>query len=49
MIFVGLFNLTLGRDAGRDRPVRVYCHAANLLTLGFGLLFVTLGRGPQVI
>lgn len=49
MIFVGLLNLTLGRDAGRDRLVRVYCHAANLLTLFFGVLIVTLAREPQVI
>ena len=27
----------------------IYCYAANLLTLGFGLLFVTLDREPQVI
>jgi hypothetical protein len=38
MIFVGLLNLTLGRDAGRDRVVRTYCYAANLLTLFFGIL-----------
>lgn len=49
MIFVGLLNLTLSRDVGRDRLVRVFCHAANLLTLGFGLLFVTLDREPQMI
>lgn len=49
MIFVGLLNLTLGRDVGRDRLVRLSCYAANLLTLGFGLLFVTLDREPQVI
>lgn len=44
-----LLNLTLSRDVGRDRVVRVFCYAANLLTLGFGLLFVTLDREPQVI
>ena len=49
MIFVGLLNLTLSRDVGRDRVVRVFCYAANLLTLGFGLLFVTLDTEPQVI
>lgn len=49
MIFVGLLNLTLGRDVGRDRLVRIYCYAANLLTLIFGLLIVTLDREPQVI
>lgn len=49
MIFVGLLNLTLSRDVGRDRLVRIFCHAANLLTLGFGLLFVALDREPQVI
>jgi hypothetical protein len=49
MIFVGLLNLTLCRDVGRDRLVRVFCHSANLLTLGFGLLFVTLDREPQVV
>lgn len=49
MIFVGLLNLTLSRDVGRDRVVRVFCYAANLLTLGFGLLFVTLDQEPQVI
>lgn len=49
MIFVGLLNLTLRRDVGGDRLVRVFCYAANLLTLGFGLLFVTLDREPQVI
>jgi hypothetical protein len=49
MIFVELLNLTLGRDVGRDRIVRVYCYAANLLTLGFGLLFVTLDQEPQVL
>ncbi|MCA1613359.1 MAG: hypothetical protein LC800_04205 [Acidobacteria bacterium] len=49
MIFVALLNLTLTREVGRDRVVRVFCHAANLLTLGFGLLFVTLDREPQVI
>lgn len=31
------------------RPVRLFCHAANLLTLGFGLLLVTLDPEPQVI
>src|SRR5215211_8646183 len=49
MIFVGLVNLTLGRDAGRDRVVRTYCYAANLLTLFFGILIVTLDPEPQVI
>jgi hypothetical protein len=49
MISVGLLNLTLERDVGRDRLVRVFCHAANLLTLGFGLLIVMLDREPQVI
>jgi hypothetical protein len=49
MIFVGLLNLTLSRDVGRDRLVRIFCYAANLLTLGFGLLFMTLDREPQVI
>jgi len=39
----------LSRDVGRDRVVRVFCYAANLLTLGFGLLFVTLDTEPQVI
>jgi fatty acid desaturase len=49
MIFVGLLNLTLGHDAGRDRVVRVFCYAANLLTLFFGILIVILDREPQVI
>lgn len=49
MIFVGLLNLTLSRDAGRDRLVRVFCHAANLLTLVFGALMVSMNREPQVI
>ena len=49
IIFVGLLNLTLGRDAGRDRVVRVYCYAANLLTLFFGFLIVILDQEPQVL
>jgi hypothetical protein len=49
MIFVGLLNLTLDRDASRDRLVKVFCHAANLLTLFFGFLIVTLDLEPQVI
>lgn len=49
MVYVGLLNLTLDRDVGRDRFVRVYCYAANLLTLFFGILIVTLDREPQVL
>ena len=49
MIFVGLLNLTLGRDVGRDRLVRVFCHSANLLTVVFGFLMVAVNRDPQVI
>lgn len=49
MIFAGLLNLTLARDVGRDRLVRVFCYAANLLTVVFGLLMVSENREGQVI
>lgn len=49
MIFAGLLNITLSRDVGRDRLVRVFCHAANLLTVVFGFLMVTINHEPQVI
>ena len=49
MIFVGLLNLTLSRDVGRDRVVRISCYAANLLTAIFGVLMVAVNREPQVI
>ena len=41
--------MTLGRDVGRDRLVRIFCYAANLLTVIFGLLVVTVNHEPQVI
>jgi len=49
MIFVGFLNIALSRDVGRDRLVRILCYVANLLTVGFGLLFVTLDQEPQVL
>jgi MFS-type transporter involved in bile tolerance (Atg22 family) len=49
MIFVGLLNLTLGRDVGRDHLFRLFCYAANLLTVIFGFLMVGINREPQVI
>lgn len=49
MIFVGFLNIGLTRDVGRDRIVQVLCYAANLLTLFFGFLMITLDREPQVI
>jgi hypothetical protein len=49
MIFAGLLNIMLSRDVGRDRLVRLFCYAANLLTVVFGFLILTLDREPQVI
>ena len=49
MIFVGLLNLTLSRDVGRDGLVRIFCYAANLLTVVFGFLMVTMNREAQVL
>lgn len=49
MIFVGLLNITLSRDVGRDRLVRACCYAANLLIVVFGFLMVAVNREGQVI
>ena len=49
MIFVGMLNITLSRDVVRDRLVRAFCYAANLLTVVFGFLMVTVNHEPQVI
>lgn len=49
MIFVGFLNIILGREAGRDRLVRVLCYVANLVTTVFGFLIVAVDSEPQVI
>ena len=49
MIFVGFLNVILGREAGRDRLVRVLCYVANLVTTVFGFLIVMVDSEPQVI
>jgi MFS-type transporter involved in bile tolerance (Atg22 family) len=49
VVFVGILNVILGRDAGRDSIVRVLCYVANLLTAAFGVLIVVVDTEPQVI
>lgn len=49
MIFLGFLNITLGRNAGRDRLAKILCNIANILCTGFGFLLVTVDSEPQVI
>lgn len=49
MIFLGFLNVTLRRDVGRDRLIRILCYLANLLCTVFGFLIVILDTEPQVI
>ena len=49
MIFLGFLNITLSRNAGRDRLAQILCYIANLLCTGFGFLLVTVDGEPQVI
>jgi hypothetical protein len=49
MVFVGFLNVILSRGAGRDTPSRVLVYVANLLTLGFGSVTVSLDGEPQVV
>jgi uncharacterized membrane protein len=48
MIFVGFLNVIFSRNEGRDKIVRVMCYVANLLTVIFGGMIVTVDSEPQV-
>jgi hypothetical protein len=48
MIFVGFLNVAFSRNAGREKFVRVLCYVANLLTVIFGGMIVTVDNEPQV-
>jgi len=49
MIFVGFLNVAFNRNAGRDKLVRALCYIANLLTVIFGGMIVTVDNEPQVL
>jgi uncharacterized membrane protein len=49
MIFVGFLNVAFSRNAGRDKVVRAFCYIANLLTVVFGAMIVTVDNEPQVL
>ena len=47
LVLLGFLNVVLDREAGRDRLVRVLCHAANLAGILFAWLVVTTRAEPQ--
>jgi hypothetical protein len=46
---VGFLNAAFSRNAGPDKVIRALCYIANLLTLVFSGMIITVDNEPQVL